>query len=87
MRDAQVTSTKTRFHGRDAVELVTDYVPYSTSSSDTDPYHFKYFELLIPGEGSAYWKLRVKTPAEGQAAQDGAKLFAQVRDGLKIHNL
>ncbi|WP_406342980.1 serine/threonine-protein kinase [Streptomyces sp. NBC_00648] len=87
MRDALVTSKKTKFHGKEAVELVTDYIPYSTSSSDTDPYHFKYFELLIPGEGSAYWKLRVKTPAEGQAAQDGAKLFAQVRDGLKIHNL
>ncbi|MFD9564768.1 serine/threonine-protein kinase [Streptomyces sp. NPDC059994] len=87
MKDADVTSKKTRFQGNEAAELVTDYVPYSTSSSDTDPYRFKYFELLVPGEGSAYWKMRVKAPAEGQAAQDGEKLFAQVRDGLKIHNL
>ncbi|MFF1479941.1 hypothetical protein ACFVYD_20710 [Streptomyces sp. NPDC058301] len=50
-------------------------------------YRFTYYELLVPGKGSVYWRMRVKAPAGGQAAKDGAKLFAQVRDGLEIHGL
>ncbi|MEU4351995.1 serine/threonine-protein kinase [Streptomyces sp. NPDC023838] len=87
MRDAKVTSKKTTFQGKEAAELVTEYVPYSTSTSAIDPYRFTYYELLVPGKGSVYWRMRVKAPAGGQAAKDGAKLFAQVRDGLEIHGL
>ncbi|GGP71827.1 serine/threonine-protein kinase [Streptomyces melanogenes] len=87
MRNARVTTKKTTFQGKDAAELVTDFVPYSTSSSVVDPYRTKYYELLVPGQGSTYWRMRVRMPAEGQAAKDGAKLFAQVRDGLKIRGL
>ncbi|PKV87362.1 serine/threonine-protein kinase [Streptomyces sp. TLI_146] len=87
MRDAEVDSSAVKFQGKDATELVTDFTPYSTSTSVVDPYRFTYYELLVPGKGSVYWRMRVKAPADGQAAKDGAKLFAQVRDGLKIRDL
>ncbi|OAR24406.1 protein kinase [Streptomyces sp. ERV7] len=87
MRDAEVESSAVKFQGKDATELVTDYTPYSTSSSVVDPYRFTYYELLVPGKGSVYWRMRVKAPADGQAAKDGEKLFEHVRDGLKIRDL
>ncbi|MFG2147987.1 serine/threonine-protein kinase [Streptomyces sp. NPDC048696] len=87
MRNAVVTVKDTTHQGKKASEVVTDYVPYGTSTSDPNPYHFRFHELLIPGSGSVYWQLRVRMPAAGKASRDGEKLFGQVVDGLKIHGL
>ncbi|MBD0745522.1 serine/threonine-protein kinase [Streptomyces sp. CBMA152] len=87
MRNAVVTVKDTTHQGKKASEVVTDFVPYATSASDPDPLHFRFHELLIPGKGSVYWQLRVRMPAAGKASKDGEKLFGQVVDGLKIHDL
>ncbi|MYR95825.1 MULTISPECIES: serine/threonine-protein kinase [unclassified Streptomyces] len=87
MEDASVTYKKVTHQGREAVEMITDYIPYA-SSSDDDPVRYRFHELLIPGKGPAdpYWHVRVRMPAKGQAVKDGAKIFAEVTDGLKIHD-
>ncbi|MER5888380.1 serine/threonine-protein kinase [Streptomyces sp. NPDC001941] len=84
MKDAKVTLTATEHQGRKAGELVTDFLPYNTSSSDEDPVRYRYHELLIPGKNGVYWQMRVKSPAAGTAAEDGRKLFDEVRAGLSI---
>ncbi|MFG2330467.1 serine/threonine-protein kinase [Streptomyces sp. NPDC048604] len=84
MKDAEVTVKGAQHQGRKASELVVDYTPYS--STDDDPVRYRYHELLIPGEGKTYWHLRVKTPAEGKAAADGAGIYAEVVKGLRIED-
>ncbi|MGW2815201.1 serine/threonine-protein kinase [Streptomyces sp. NPDC001415] len=84
--NGKVTTTTVRHQGRTAYDIVTDYTPNS-ASSDANPTRYRYHELLVPGKGTVYWRLRVSMPAAGQAEKDGEKLFAQVADGLKIHDL
>ncbi|MFF4184550.1 serine/threonine-protein kinase [Streptomyces sp. NPDC001691] len=83
---AKVTTTTVRHQGRKAYDIVTDYTPNS-AASDPNPTRYRYHELLVPGQGTGYWRLRVSMPAAGKAAKDGEALFAEVADGLKIHDL
>ncbi|MFE9570108.1 serine/threonine-protein kinase [Streptomyces sp. NPDC006692] len=84
-KDGRVTTRTVQHQGRKAYDLVTDYTPLS--SSDVNPTRYRYHELLVPGKGSGYWRLRVSMPAAGKAEKDGEALFSQVADGLKIHDL
>lgn len=84
--NGKVTTTTVKHQGKQAYDIVTDYTPNS-ASSDPNPTRYRYHELLVPGKGTAYWRLRVSMPAAGKAEQDGERLFAQVADGLKIHDL
>ncbi|MFZ4263918.1 serine/threonine-protein kinase [Streptomyces arboris] len=87
MEDASVTYKKVTHQGRPAVEMITDYTPYA-SSSDDDPVRYRFHELLIPGKSPSdpYWHVRVRMPAKGQAVKDGAAIFTEVTGGLKIHD-
>ncbi|WP_438292196.1 serine/threonine-protein kinase [Streptomyces sp. HUAS TT7] len=85
-RDGKVTTTTVKHQGKQAYDIVTDYTPNS-ASSDPNPTRYRYHELLVPGKGTAYWRLRVSMPAAGKAAKDGEELFTRVADGLKIHDL
>ncbi|MFE9411804.1 serine/threonine-protein kinase [Streptomyces sp. NPDC006704] len=85
-RDGKVTTTTVTHQGKKAYDLVTDYTPL-TASSSPHPTRYRYHELLVPGKGTAYWRLRVAMPAAGRAAADGEKLFTEVSDGFKIHDL
>lgn len=87
MEDASVTYKKVTHQGRPAVEMITDYIPYA-SSSDDDPVRYRFHELLIPGgkPSDPYWHVRVRTPAKGQAVKDGATIFTEVTGGLNIHD-
>ncbi|MCX5385122.1 serine/threonine-protein kinase [Streptomyces sp. NBC_00083] len=84
-KDAKVTTTTVEHQGRRAYDLVTEYTPISSSA--THPVRYRYHELLVPGAGTGYWRLRVSMPAAGKASEDGAALFAEVEKGLKIHGL
>ncbi len=86
MEKASVTSEDTTHQGRKAVEMTTDYILYA--SSDDDPVRYRFRELLIPGEKKSdpYWHVRVRMPAEGQAAKDGDAIYTEVVEGLKIHS-
>ncbi|MDF9806071.1 tRNA A-37 threonylcarbamoyl transferase component Bud32 [Streptomyces sp. HB372] len=85
MEEASVTYKDATHEGRKAVEMTTEFVPYA--SSGDDPVRYRFRELLIPGEKESdpYWHVRVRMPAEGQAAKDGDAIFAEVTEGLKIH--
>ncbi|MFD4174067.1 serine/threonine-protein kinase [Streptomyces anulatus] len=85
MEEASVTYKDATHEGRKAVEMTTEFVPYA--SSGDDPVRYRFRELLIPGEKGSdpYWHVRVRMPAEGQAAKDGDAIFAEVTEGLKIH--
>ncbi|MFG2722255.1 serine/threonine-protein kinase [Streptomyces sp. NPDC048416] len=85
-RDGKVTTATVQHQGKKAYDLVTDYTPNSASSS-VNPVRYRYHELLVPGKGTAYWRLRVSMPAAGKAEKDGEALFTEVSEGLKIHNL
>ncbi|MFD3414693.1 hypothetical protein [Streptomyces cyaneofuscatus] len=87
MEDASVTYKKVTHQGRPAVEMITDYIPYASSSED-DPVRYRFHELLIPGgkPSDPYWHVRVRMPAEGQAVKDGATISTEVTGGLKIHD-
>ncbi|WP_411081917.1 serine/threonine-protein kinase [Streptomyces sp. cmx-18-6] len=87
MADASPTHKKVKHQGRDAVDMVTDYIPYADASDD-DPVRYRLHELLIPGEKpeEPHWNARVRMPAQGQAAEDGERIFAEVVEGLKIHD-
>ncbi|MFD4022839.1 serine/threonine-protein kinase [Streptomyces sp. NPDC058576] len=86
MEKASVTSEDTTHQGRKAVEMTTEYIPYA--SSDDDPVRYRFRELLIPGEKKSdpYWHVRVRMPAEGEAAKDGDAIYTEVVAGLKIHS-
>uniref|UniRef100_A0AAU2V4B4 non-specific serine/threonine protein kinase n=1 Tax=Streptomyces sp. NBC_00003 TaxID=2903608 RepID=A0AAU2V4B4_9ACTN len=84
--NGKVTTTTVQHQGKKAYDIVTEYTP-NGSASDANPTRYRYHELLVPGKGTAYWRLRVSMPAAGQAEKDGEELFAQVADGLKIHDL
>ncbi|GGU10634.1 serine/threonine-protein kinase [Streptomyces violascens] len=84
--NGKVTTATVKHQGRQAYDIVTDYTPNS-ASSDPNPTRYRYHELLVPGQGTAYWRLRVSMPAAGKAAKDGEELFTRVADGLKIHDL
>lgn len=86
MEEASVTYKDVEHQGRPAVEMTTEYIPYA--SSDDDPVHYRFRELLIPGEKKSdpYWHVRVRMPAKGQAAKDGDAIFTEVTAGLKIHD-
>ncbi|WP_328310835.1 protein kinase [Streptomyces sp. NBC_00442] len=85
-KDGKVTTATVEHQGKKAYDLVTDYTPNSASSR-TNPVRYRYHELLVPGKGTAYWRLRVSMPAAGKGAKDGEALFAEVSGGLKIHDL
>ncbi|MFI6688613.1 serine/threonine-protein kinase [Streptomyces sp. NPDC050485] len=84
-KDGGVTTKTVRHQGKNAYDVVTDYTPLS--SPDPVPTRYRFHELLVPGKGTGYWRLRVSMPAAGKAAKDGEALFRQVADGLKIHDL
>ncbi|MEU9099202.1 serine/threonine-protein kinase [Streptomyces sp. NPDC048361] len=84
-KDAKVTTTTVVHQGKKAYDLVTEYTPISSSA--TNPVRYRYHELLVPGAGTTYWRLRVTMPAAGKASKDGGALFAEVEKGLKIHDL
>ncbi|MFE9405432.1 serine/threonine-protein kinase [Streptomyces sp. NPDC006530] len=84
--DGKVTTTTVQHQGRKAYDIVTEYTPNSAVSAP-HPTRYRYHELLVPGKGTAYWRLRVSMPAAGRAAGDGEALFDRVADGLKIHDL
>lgn len=85
-KDASVTYKTITHQGRAGFEMTVDYLPYS--STESNPVRRRFRELWIPGKGkdAAYWHVRVETPAKGQAARDGEKIFDQVVEGLKIQS-
>ncbi|MFD7720257.1 serine/threonine-protein kinase [Streptomyces sp. NPDC059814] len=84
MKEVSVTHRKITHQGREGFEMTVEYAEYSNDSLDLP--RRRYQELWIPGErkGGPYWLIRVETPAEGQTARDGEKIFDQVVEGLKI---
>ncbi|PJM99852.1 serine/threonine protein kinase [Streptomyces sp. CB01201] len=83
---AEVTTTDARHQGTKAYDIVTEYTP-NAEVSKPHPTRYRYHELLVPGKGSGYWRLRVSMPAAGRAAVDGEALFDRVADGFEIHDL
>ncbi|MFJ4901839.1 serine/threonine-protein kinase [Streptomyces sp. NPDC088727] len=84
MKDVSVTHRKITHQGHEGFEMTIEYVEYSNDYAD--PTRYRYLDLVIPGKrkGGPYWLVRVETPAEGQTARDGEKIFDQVVEGLKI---
>ncbi|MFE9536338.1 serine/threonine-protein kinase [Streptomyces sp. NPDC006691] len=83
---AKVTTTDVRHQGAKAYDIVTEYTP-NAEVSKPHPTRYRYHELLVPGKGTGYWRLRVSMPAAGRAAVDGEALFDRVADGFEIHDL
>ncbi|MFF2844975.1 serine/threonine-protein kinase [Streptomyces sp. NPDC058001] len=87
IKDERVTSRTTSHQGATAYETVVDWTPYS--STEDNPYRYRYHDLLIPqgGDSGTYWRLQIYMPAEGWAHPAGERLYRDVVAHLELQGL
>ncbi|NBM19265.1 serine/threonine-protein kinase [Streptomyces sp. GC420] len=85
IQDVESKVVEARQQGTEARDIITSLREYAASEDDI--YYRWHERLVVSDDKKAYWRLRVTMPHEGDAAEDGEKLFAEVVKYLEIKDL
>ncbi|MFE9009253.1 serine/threonine-protein kinase [Streptomyces sp. NPDC007875] len=86
VEDAMSETTKTEQQGKEARDVTTSYLPYGTSSNK-NPIRYQKRDHLYVNKAKVAWDLTVSIPADGDAHEEGAKLYERIVRNLKIDKL
>ncbi|MGW7614745.1 serine/threonine-protein kinase [Streptomyces antimycoticus] len=86
VEDATSETAKTEQQGKEARDVTTSYLPYGTSSNK-NPIRYQKRDHLYVNKAKVAWDLTVSIPADGEAHEEGAKLYERIVRNLKIDKL
>jgi hypothetical protein len=85
IQEVKSKTVKAQQQGEEARDIVTSFRDYAASDDDI---RYRWHErLVVSKDNTTYWRLRVTMPAQGDAAGNGEKLFADVAKYLLIKDL
>ncbi|MFE5157056.1 serine/threonine-protein kinase [Streptomyces sp. NPDC056697] len=87
VEDATSETAKTEQQGKEARDVTTSYLPYGTSSSNKNPIRYQKRDHLYVNKAKVAWDLTVSVPADGDAHEEGEKLYERIVRNLKIDKL
>ncbi|WP_272934651.1 serine/threonine-protein kinase, partial [Streptomyces sp. PSAA01] len=86
VEDATSQTARTEQQGKEARDVTTSYLPYGTSSNK-NPIRYQKRDHLYVNKAKVAWDLTVSIPADGDAHEEGAKLYERIVRNLKIDKL
>ncbi|MFD8457589.1 serine/threonine-protein kinase [Streptomyces antimycoticus] len=86
VEDATSETARTEQQGKEARDVTTSYLPYGTSSNK-NPVRYQKRDHLYVNKAKVAWDLTVSIPADGDAHEEGVKLYERIVRNLKIDKL